>query len=352
MNVPAASTTAMTNLVARIARLPGPGPLTADVYEYREEPLAPLADGEVRLEAIYATVDAGARGMVDADGSYPLILRVGSRVPASAVVGRVIESRHPGFGPGDFARTVLATRARYLTLDPARRPGVRRVDPAEGPLHMHVGALGMTGFTAWVGMLEIIRPLPGETVVVSAAAGAVGSVAGQLAKAGGARVVGIAGGPAKCARVVDELGFDACLDYKAGDLVRTLGETNPEGVVAYFDNVGGAVLRDVLAAMKPFGRVALCGQVSQYGADERSSAPNLMVAVNKRLRLTGYLSSDHMDRLELFERGVSALVRSGRLRPVATISPGLENTHAAVNALMTGQNFGQQVQQIGPDPTI
>lgn len=339
------------NIVVRVAHMPPPGPLAADVYEYRGEPLNPLGDGEIRLETIYATIDAGARGMLDPQSNYPLILKPGNRVFTSAVVGRVVESRHAGYPIGAFVRAMSVTRQKYLTVAPDRGVAIKIVDPSAGPLHMHIGALGMTGFTAWLGVFMIGEPKPGETMLVSAAAGAVGSVAGQLGRAMGARVVGIAGGPEKCRAVIDRFGFDACLDYRSDTLTDALTEACPDGVDVYFENVGGAIQRIALSQMNMFGRVVMCGQVAQYDGKGADEGPNLMPVINKRLKLHGYLSSDHHDQLPAFERGAAALVRSGQLKPCATITRGFEQLHEAVNSLTAGRNFGQQVHQMADDPT-
>ncbi|MET0248189.1 MAG: NADP-dependent oxidoreductase [Sphingobium sp.] len=338
------------DIVVRVARMPPPGPLAPDVYEYRREPLKPLGNGEIRLETIYATIDAGARGMLDPASNYPMMLRPGNRVYTSAVVGRVVESRHPGFPADAYVRAMSVTRQKYLTIAPDRGVAVRIVDPAHGPLHAHIGALGMTGFTAWLGVFMIGQPRPGETMLVSAAAGAVGSVAGQLAKAVGARVVRIAGGLEKCAAVVERFGFDACPDYRSNGLADALARECPDGVDVYFENVGGAIQRLALSSMNLFGRVVMCGQVAQYDGSGAEEGPNLMPVVNKRLTMRGYISSDHLDQLPVFERGAAALVSSGQLRPCSTVTKGLDQLHAAVNSLTAGRNFGQQVHQMADDP--
>lgn len=339
------------NIVVRVAHMPPPGPLAADVYDYRREPLVPLGDGEIRLETIYAAIDAGARGMLDPKSNYPMLLKPGNRVFTSAVIGQVVETRHADYAIGDFVRAMSVTRQKFLTVNPARGTAVKIVDPADGPLHMHIGALGMTGFTAWLGIFMIGLPRPGETVLVSAAAGAVGSVAGQLAQATGARVVGIAGGAEKCSAVVERFGFDACLDYRSDALAEMLEKTCPTGVDVYFENVGGAIQRLALSRMNMFGRVIMCGQVAQYEGVGADQGPNLMPVINKRLRMQGYISSDHADQLPVFERGVRALVRSGQLKPCATITSGFDQLHEAVNSLTAGRNFGQQVHMMATDPS-
>lgn len=338
------------NIVLRIAKLPPPGPLAADVYEYRVEPMVPLDDGQFRIETIYAVIDAGARGMLD-DG-YVMKLRVGSRVPTSGIVGRIVESRNPAFPTGGFARALIMRREKYATIDPARHLGVKLVDPADGPLPMHVGTLGMTGFTAWIGIFLKSNPRPGETVLVSAAAGAVGTVAGQLAKACGARVVGIAGGADKCRAVIETFGFDDCVDYKGSHLDGAIAAACPRGVDVFFENVGGEIQRIAFARMNDFGRVAMCGQIAQYSGAAPEPGPNLMQVVNKRLTLAGFLSSDHLGEMPAFERGMIDLIRTGRLVPHATITPGFDRLHEAVNSLTAGRNIGQQLHQMADDPTL
>jgi NADPH-dependent curcumin reductase CurA len=339
------------NIVVRVAHMPPPGPLTPDVYEYRREPLKPLAEGEIRLATIYATVDAGARGMLDPASNYPMILKPGNRVFTSAIIGQVVESRNTAYAVGAFVRAMSVTRQKYLTVMPGRDVAVKIVDPADGPLHIHIGALGMTGFTAWLGIFMIGEPRPGQTMLVSAAAGAVGSVAGQLGKAVGARVVGLAGGPEKCRAVVERFGFDACLDYRDAALPDLLADACPDGVDVYFENVGGAIQRLALSRMNMFGRVVMCGQVAQYDGTGASEGPNLMPVINKRLTMRGYISSDHLDQLPAFERGATALARSGQLQPCATVTKGLEALHEAVNSLSAGRNFGQQLHQMADDPS-
>ncbi|MDO7842088.1 MDR family NADP-dependent oxidoreductase [Sphingomonas immobilis] len=337
-----------SNIVVRVDHLPPPGPIGQDVYAYPAEALVPLQPGEIRVETLFAAVDAGARAMIDPHAAYPMKLRPGNRVPTSAIVGRVVESRNPAFRDGDHVRAFLTVRQRFLVLDPATpHHDVKRVDPADGPLHLHLGALGMTGFTAWLGITEIGRPHGGETVLVSAAAGAVGSVAGQLAKAAGARVVGIAGGTEKCRAVVERFGFAACVDYKSPDFVAALAEACPDGVDVYFENVGGAVQRAAFGLMNVFGRVVLCGQVSGYSGDgAEGGGPDLMIAIGKRLTLRGYLSSDHLAEFPRFEAEMLQRVRDGSVVPSATITGGLTNLHEAVNSLTGGRNIGQQIHQM------
>lgn len=339
------------NVVVRVAHMPPPGPLAADVYEYRAEPFQVLKPGEIRIETIYATIDAGARGMLDAASNYPLLLRPGNRVYTSGVVGRVVESLDPAYAPGDHVRALSVTRQKYLTVTPKRGMGVRKVDPADGPLHMHIGTLGLTGFTAWLGIFMIGVPKPGETILVSAAAGAVGSVAGQLVKAVGARAVGVAGGPEKCRTVVSRFGFDDCVNYRDDALAEAIDAACPAGIDVYFENVGGAIQKLALARMNLFGRFVMCGQVSQYdGIGGEQGGPNLMTVINQRLSMRGFLSSDHMEMFPAFERGALALIRSDKLTPCATVTKGFDQLHDAVNSLTQGRNVGQQIHQMAEDP--
>ncbi|MGE0384110.1 MAG: zinc-binding dehydrogenase [Gammaproteobacteria bacterium] len=339
-----------TNIVIRIARQPPPGPLAADTFDYVEEPLAPLADGEIRVESIYAAIDAGSRAALDDQSAYVIKTRPGGRASTSAMVGRVVDSRHPEWRPGEYARVLMTTRQQYVTLTPAQGQ-VFKADPAAGPLAMHAGLLGLTGFTAWVGIFEIGRPKAGETVLVSAAAGAVGSVAGQYARIAGARVIGIAGGPDKCRFVREQFGFDDCIDYKHEDVGAAIERTCPEGVDVYFENVGGEIQKAAFARLNDFGRVAMCGQIAQYSGAGEPPGPNLMQVVLRRLRVHGFLASDHMELLPRFTEETSRWYREGRIRQRTSIVEGMRNLHEAINALVEGRNLGQQLHQMAADPT-
>jgi NADPH-dependent curcumin reductase CurA len=339
------------NIVVRLARLPDPGPLTSEVYAYVEEPLRPLADGEFRIETLYATIDAGTRASIDTESDYVMKLRVGGRIPASGLAGRIIETANPAWPVGAYVALGGAAREKYLTINLDKHRAVKRVDPAATPLTAHLGILGVTSFTAWVGVSKIGKPKAGETLLVSAAAGAVGSAAGQFGAIAGARVVGIAGGAEKCAFVRDVLGFDDCVDYKAGDVAEAIAAACPDGVDVYFENVGGDIQKAAFSHMNDFGRVAMCGMIAQYSGQGPLPGPNLMGVVLKRLRIEGFLAHEHYDDLPAFEAQAAALLAEGRLRHHVTVVEGLENLHEAVNSLVQGRNFGVQIHQMAPDPT-
>jgi len=340
------------NVVVYFNKPAPPGPLSAETFLYATEPLAPLADREVRIEAIYFAIDAGARGMIDDQGPYVLKLQLGDRMLASSMAGRIVESLHPDWPVGVYVRAPMGARQRYVALAPDQTPRLMQIDPSIAPLTAYLGVLGVTGFTAWVGVEIIGRPRPGETVLVSAAGGAVGSAAGQIAKIGGARVVGIAGGPEKCALVKERFGFDDCVDYKAGDLPGQIARACPDGVDVYFDNVGGAVQHAAIAAMRPSGRVVICGQVAQYaGSGSEEPGPNLIVVLMKQLRIEGYLVSHHYDRFPEFAARSLEWLRAGKLHSAASVVSGMQDLHRAINSLMEGRNIGVQLHQVAPDPS-
>jgi hypothetical protein len=205
----------------------------------------------------------------------------------------------------------------------------------------------MPGVTAWIGLLDIGQPKPGDTVVVSAASGAVGSVVGQLAKLARCRVVGIAGGKEKCDYVVKELGFDACIDHRSDDLKRALADAAPNGIDVYFENVGGPILDLVLARCNPFARIALCGMVSQYNATDPYGVKSLMMAVGMRIKLQGFIVSDHTNRWPEALQRLGQYVRDGKIKYRETVSEGIENAPRAFIGLLKGENFGKQVVKVG-----
>lgn len=335
-----------------VARLPEPGPLTPDTYELHRT-AAPQLDGrEILIRVIYLSVDAGSRGMLDDRGSYVFKLAPGAQAIGTGAVGEVVESRHPDYPVGSFAASLFARWGSHLKLapdDPAAP--VFRVDPADGPLDAHLGALGLTGFTAYAGIFLNLPLAAGETVVVSAAAGAVGAIAGQYAKIRGARVIGIAGGPEKCA-YVRSLGFDDCIDYRA-DPEAALRAVCPDGIDFYFENVGGDIQRIVLSMMRRHGRMSFCGQITQYAGEGEPPGPNLMAVVLQELTLKGFLSMPtYADKLPHFRAETAAWLKDGRIRHDRSIVHGLENAHEAVNALSAGRNIGKQLIQVSPDPTM
>jgi len=333
----------MENLIVRYAREAPPGPLSADVFAVERKPLPRLQDGEVLVRTLYLSIDAGSRAQLDDRSDYVIKAPLGKVPGSSGAVAEVVDSRHPAWQAGDLLVTGHARWQLYQVLKPSSDPLLRRIDPSLGPLDLHLGALGMVGFTAYIGVFEVGQVRSGDTLLVSAAAGATGSLAGQFGKIAGARVVGIAGGASKCTLVRDELGLDACVDYKNGDLGSALRKACPEGVDVYYENVGGSVQQAAFACLNDFGRVALCGQIGQYSGEGASPGPNLMVAVLKRLSIRGFLAMDHLPQYDEFLQSASRWYQEGRLVHRCTVTHGLENIHEAINSLVSGQNIGKQV---------
>ena len=316
------------------------GAVSTDNFKLVETPLPPLADGQVRVRNHFLSLDPYMRGRMNDTKSYvkPQAL---NEVMVGGTVGAVVESRHPKWREGD---TVVAQFGwqEYATTDGA---GMQKVDTAHVPLSAYLGPVGMPGVTGWYGLNHICRPKPGETVAVSAASGAVGTVVGQLAKQHGCRVVGIAGGPEKCRFVVDELGFDACVDYKAGDLNEALKQAAPDGIDGYFDNVGGAVLDAVMLRMNAFGRIAVCGAISGYdGAALVMENPRLILI--SRLKIEGFIVSEHMELWPQALQELGGLVGSGRLKYRETVAQGLASAPEAFIGLLKGRNFGKQLVKL------
>ncbi|KWH46277.1 NADP-dependent oxidoreductase [Burkholderia stagnalis] len=316
------------------------GAASVDNFRLVETPLAPLASGEVRVRNHFLSLDPYMRGRMSDAKSYaepqPL-----DEVMIGGTAGEVIESRHPGFAVGDRVVGTLGWQ-EYGTSD---GHGLRKVDTSRVPLSACLGVTGMPGVTAWYGLNRIIVPKAGETVVVSAASGAVGSVVGQLAKRAGCRAVGIAGGPDKCRYVVDTLGFDACVDYKAGRLVDDLAAATPGGVDGCFENVGGAVLDATMARMNAFGRIAVCGMIAAY---DGASAPltNPALILRSRLRMQGFIVFEHPDAWPPALAELTELVATKQLHYRESIACGLERAPEAFLGMLKGHNFGKQLIQL------
>jgi len=261
-------------------------------------------------------------------------------------VSQVVESRNPSFKTGDF----VAGYDGWQDFGVSPGMELRKLDPSLAPISTAIGTLGMPGMTAYVGLLDIGKPKAGETVVVSAASGAVGSVVGQLAKIHGCRAVGIAGSPAKCNYVVNELGFDACVSHRDPDLRSALREACPAGIDIYFENVGGDVLRAVLTLLNVNARIPLCGLIAEYNQTE-VRGPNLRALLVKRALIKGFIVSDHPERSSDFQRDCGAWLREGRLKYREDIVDGLENAPSALLKLFDGQNFGKLLVRVSKDPT-
>ena len=303
-------------------------------------------DGEVLLRGIYLSLDPYMRGRISGQRSYARPTEIGE-VIEGRVVGQVAHSNHPGFREGDYAMGGYG----WQLYSAVPGNGLLKLDPKEAPISTALGILGMPGMTAYIGLTDIGQPKSGETVVVSAASGAVGAVAGQLAKRHGARVIGIAGGTDKCRYVKDELGFVAALDHRSPDLGAALDQACRKGVDVYFENVGGEVQHAVFPRLNDFGRMIMCGMISEYNDKTPRPGPNLMSAVRKRLRIQGFIVSDQWQRYGEYRAIAAPLVKSGQLRYREDIVEGLDNAPEAFIGLLQGKNFGKLLIRLSPDPT-
>ena len=306
-----------------------------------------LADNQVLVRHHYLSLDPYMRGRMNAGKSYAQPQPLGE-VMIGGTVGEVVESRHPRFSPGDPV-VGMGGWQEYSVVDASAPGALRKVDTTHVPLSYYLGAVGMPGVTAWYGLVKIIEPQAGQTMVVSAASGAVGSAFGALAKARGCRVVGIAGGPDKCRYVVEELGFDACIDYRdhtdAASLSRALKQACPDGIDGYFENVGGTVLDAVMLRMNAHGRIAVCGMIAGYDGAPLPLAHPALILVN-RLKVQGFIVSEHMEVWPEALTELATLVATGKLRPRETIAQGIESAPEAFLGLLKGRNFGKQLVRL------
>jgi NADPH-dependent curcumin reductase len=320
----------------RLAARPVGLPQRTD-WSYTEEPVGEPAGDQVLVKILYISLDPAMRGWMNAGRSYMPPVGIGEVMRALAV-GRVTASKHPGFAVGDHVSGPFGVQeygvsdGKYLT----------KVDLGIAPIPVHLSVLGMTGRTAYFGLLEVGQPKPGETVVVSAAAGAVGSLVGQIARIKGCRAVGIAGGAEKCRYLVDELGFDAAVDYKSQDVRAALKEHCPNGIDVYFDNVGGDILEAALSRLARGARIVLCGAISQYNATGRPHGPsNYMALLVHRATMRGFLVGDYAARNDEATRALAAWLADGKLRSREDIVEGLETFPDTLNEFFTGENIGK-----------
>ena len=317
------------------------GAVTADNFRIVEAPVAAPGPGEVLVRNEWLSLDPYMRGRMNDVKSYAPSVQLGA-VMVGQTVGEVVESRDPGYKPGD---KVLAPLGWQLYGTAAARE-LTKLDVSRVPASYYLGVLGMPGITAWFGLFEIGKPKAGETVVVSAATGAVGSVAGQLAKIEGCRVVGIAGGKAKCDYALRELGYDACVDYKAGQLREALREACPRGVDVVFENVGGEILDTTLTLMNPYSRVIVCGLIAEYSRAEPYGYRNLRAVLVNRIRMQGMIVFDWKERYGEALAGLAARLAEGRLKYRESIVEGIDNAPAGLIALLKGENFGKQLVKL------
>jgi hypothetical protein len=316
---------------------------TPDDFETVSTPIPQLRDGDVLRKTIYLSLDPYMRGRMSDEPSYAKSVNVGELM-VGHTVSVVVESRQPHFQAGDL----VAGYDGWQEYAVSNGNGLRKLDRSLPP-STAIGVLGMPGMTAFVGLLDIGKPKAGETVVVSAASGAVGSIVGQLAKVAGCRAVGVAGSAEKCRYVVEELGFDACVNYKSDDLVGALRDACPNGIDIYFENVGGAVLEAVLRLLNTFARIPLCGLISDYNATRRPVGPSLLPLLRTRATIRGFIILDHYDRFPAFLKEVEPLVRSGRIKYREDIVEGLDAAPSALIGLFEGRNFGKMLVRVAPE---
>jgi NADPH-dependent curcumin reductase CurA len=317
------------------------GSVTEDNFRIVEVPVGKPGPGEVLVKNEWLSLDPYMRGRMSDAKSYAKSAEIGE-VMVGQTVGEVVESRDPNFKPGDKVLTPLGWQLYGI----ASAKALTRIDAKRAPESYYLGILGMPGITAWFGLFEIGQPKPGNTVVVSAASGAVGSIVGQLAKIKGCRVVGIAGGKTKCDYVVKDLGFDACIDYKAGNLMADLREHCPKGVDVDFENVGGVILDTVLRVMNLFSRIVVCGLIAEYSATEPYGYKSLRSVLVNRIRMQGMIFLDWKDRYGEALDGLSGYFAEGKLKYRESIVEGIDQAPKGLIALLKGDNFGKQLVKL------
>jgi NADPH-dependent curcumin reductase CurA len=310
-------------------------------FRIAEHPLPTPGDGEVLVRNLFLSLDPYMRGRMGASKSYATSVELGA-VMVGGTVGEVTESRNPKFKPGDIVVGYLGWQQYGVGGDKDLRKVARR----NFPLSLYLGTVGMPGVTAWIGLNKIGQPKAGETVVVSAASGAVGSVVGQLAKMQGCRVVGVAGGALKCAYTMQDLGFDGCVDYKAGHIAHDLERETPNGIDVYFENVGGDILEAVIPRLNPFARIPLCGLISDYNSTTPRGISDMRQFLIKRVKLQGFICSDTMELWPEALKQLGDLVENGTVKYRETIVEGIENAPKAFIGLFKGENFGKLIVKL------
>ena len=335
------SHTSTQNRQFRLARRPS-GMVERSDFELVTEPTPEPGEGEFLVQVMYISMDPAMRGWMNDTRSYLPPVEIGAVMRALGA-GRVVASNHPDHSPGDHVVGTFGVQ-EYAISDGR---GTIKVDPGMAPLPVYLGALGMPGMTAYFGLLEIGKIQEGDTVVVSGAAGAVGSVAGQIARIKGCRVIGIAGGREKCDYIVQELGFDAAIDYKSEDLRAALKQHCPKGIDVYFDNVGGDVLEAALARLARGARIVICGAISQYNRDGAMKGPsNYMALLVKRARMEGFVVFDYADRYLEAAVEMAGWMQAGQLRSREDVRAGFESFPDVLGELFRGGNFGKLVLQV------
>lgn len=328
------------NLQIRYVRAPD-GWVGPENFELTHGDVPVPGDGEVLVRNHYLSLDPYQRRQMIPGVEYVRPLRLGA-IMEGRTVGEVLQSQHRDFRTGDFVYGDFG----WQQFGVLRGEEIRKIDTTLAPPSAWLGVLGSPGITAWVGLLHVAKARAGETVIVSAAAGAVGSVVGQIARLSGCRVVGIAGGPQKCRLVVEELGFHACVDYRAADFEAMLAQATPDGADVDFENVGGTVFDTVLTRMNDFGRIALCGLVSQYNLREPQGLRNVATLLNRNLMLQGFRVGHYKEQREPALHQLADWVRQGKLRFRETVAQGLEKAPQAFVDMLAGHNVGKQVVKL------
>ena len=317
------------------------GWVSEDNFRIESAPLPRPGEGEVLVKNLWLSLDPYMRGRMSEAKSYVKGVDIGE-VMVGQTVGEVLESRHPVFQNGDR----VLTQSGWQLFANVKGEELSKVRETSAPLSYYLGCLGMPGMTAYFGLKEIGQPKAGETVVVSAASGAVGSVVGQLAKLWGARAVGIAGGSRKCGYVVEELGFDACVDYQAGNLYRDLKAACPKGVDVYFENVGGEILDALLRVMNTYSRIVVCGLISEYNATEPYGYKMIRSVLVNRIRMQGMIVFDWKDRYGEALKALGGYLAEGKLKYRESVVEGIDNAPKGLIALLRGGNFGKQLVKL------
>ena len=318
------------------------GEPSADTWDYTESELPTITDGQLLIKIEYISMDPAMRGWLNDAKSYIAPVQIGE-VMRAGTVGKVIESKHETFAVGDYVAGHNGVQS-YAVSDGT---GLYKVDPNLAPLSYYLGVLGMPGMTGYFGLLKTGEPKAGETVVVSGAAGAVGGLVGQIAKIKGCRVVGIAGGAEKCKFLVDELGFDAAIDYKNENVKKALKETCPKGVDVFFDNVGGDILNDVLTQINLRARIVICGAISQYNTTTEVKGPsNYLSLLVNRARMEGIVVFDNIKEYPTAMKDIAGWIQSGELKVKDHIVEGIETFPDTLMMLFKGQNFGKLVLKV------
>ena len=335
---------ALTNHQIRLAARPNGLP-TRDGWSFTTEPVAEPGEGGVLVKTLSLSLDPAMRGWMNEGKSYIPPVGIGEVMRAGGV-GKVVKSKNPGFAVGDLVAGGFGIQEYCLVAD-VKQSGLHKIDPRIGTPSQWLNALGMPGMTAYFGLLEVGQAKAGDTVVVSGAAGAVGQTVGQVARIKGCRTVGIAGGKAKCDFVVSELKYDACVDYKGGNLRDGLKEHCPKGVDVYFDNVGGEILDTVLTRINRGARIVICGAISQYNNTTPVKGPsNYMMLLVARARMQGMVVFDYADRYGVAIKDIAQWMKEGKFISREDVVPGIENFPATMNKLFSGENFGKLVLKV------